>query len=153
MQRKSIMNQKKPFQDESFLLRAYKFSTDCEKSFSSYTVNKFEKNKKIYHEPKKTFSRWKFFVIAHTDKTNQNEAMKKNTEIIEAMKKTEFATFGKKRNSLLSRGPKWYITRILRVSCGETHEIDGCTKKVQIRSSVENIILQCSSFLKRHVDH
>ena len=33
------------------------------------------------------------------------------------------------------RGPKWYISQILRVSRRETCEIDGCTKKVQIQSS------------------
>ena len=35
---------------------------------------------------RKPFQDESFFVIAHTDKTNQNEAMKK-TKIIEAMKK------------------------------------------------------------------
>ena len=34
-----------------------------------------------------------------------------------------------------TRGPKWYISQILRVSRRETHEIDGCTKKVQNHSS------------------
>ena len=57
------------------------FFYNHEKFLSSRNVDRCKAEKKIYHKPKEISSRWEFFVIVHTDETNQNVAMKEKNQL------------------------------------------------------------------------